>query len=267
MTRHTRDRGLYETLITEALDAHLTTLDPALTAQRAPLHEAEAADRIALHLSRVLERALASLDKRQRVEVGTALARQLVDLIVQATDTAALTPERPTAPAHMLHSILGTLPDGSAEPIPQPLIPLLDTTLLTNAPGEPRVGKQVLTEVHSADRIDVVMAFIRRTGIARTWPLEHGNPKRSARCPPRMHPRPPARSDVRSLGATSRRPAQATPSAPPPTHRPRRNPRPTRSKPHRPPAACPRPSAGTPAPPSGQARRTAPVRPRCTRAS
>ena len=49
--------------------------------------------------------------------------------------------------------------------MPEPLIPLLDTTLLTNAPGEPRVGNQLLTELHSADRIDLVMAFIRRSGI------------------------------------------------------------------------------------------------------
>jgi HKD family nuclease len=58
------------------------------------------------------------------------------------------------------------LPDGRPEAIPTPLIPLLDTTLLTNAPGEPRVGHQLATEVLSADRIDVVMAFIRRSGIA-----------------------------------------------------------------------------------------------------
>src|SRR6185369_1765633 len=36
---------------------------------------------------------------------------------------------------------------------------------LTNAPGEPGVGSQLRTEVHSADRIDVVMAFIRMSGI------------------------------------------------------------------------------------------------------
>src|SRR5262249_2926557 len=46
-----------------------------------------------------------------------------------------------------------------------PLIPLLDTTLLTNAPGEPRVGSQLVAEIASADRLDVVMAFIRRSGI------------------------------------------------------------------------------------------------------
>jgi hypothetical protein len=159
-------RGLYETLISEALDAQLNSLGESLSPHHPALHEAEAADRIALHLHRVLERAIASLDKAQRVAVGTALARHLIDVIVEATQANALASERPVAPALVLKAVLSKLPDGRAETIPQPLIPLLDTALLTNAPGEPRVGHQVLTEIHSADRIDLVMAFIRRSGIA-----------------------------------------------------------------------------------------------------
>jgi superfamily II DNA or RNA helicase len=58
------------------------------------------------------------------------------------------------------------LPDGNPEDIDTPLIPLLDSALLTNSPGEPRVGHELAAEIPSADRIDVVMAFIRRTGIA-----------------------------------------------------------------------------------------------------
>jgi superfamily II DNA or RNA helicase len=161
-----RERGLYETLITEALQEQLRGLDDRLEARRSPLHEAEAADRIALHLSRVLETSIAALDKGDRVAVGTLLARQLVDVIVQTTSANALAPERPLEPAEMLRSVLGRLPDGRFESIREPLIPLLDTTLLTNAPGEPRVGNQVMTEIHSADRIDVVMAFVRRSGVA-----------------------------------------------------------------------------------------------------
>jgi superfamily II DNA or RNA helicase/HKD family nuclease len=57
------------------------------------------------------------------------------------------------------------MPDGSVRTVGHPLIPLLDTTLLTNAPGEPRVGSQILTEIESADSIDLVMAFIRRSGL------------------------------------------------------------------------------------------------------
>ncbi len=161
-----QNRGLYETLITEELDARLRGLDDRLEVRRSKIHEAEAADRIALHLSRIVERAVASIDREKRVEVGTALARQLVDVIVGQTGAQALATERPVQEGQVLRSILGKLPDGTAEDLRQPLIPLLDTTLLTNAPGEPRVGNQLFAEIHSADRIDVVMAFIRRSGIA-----------------------------------------------------------------------------------------------------
>src|SRR5690606_16435052 len=57
-------------------------------------------------------------------------------------------------------------PDGTPQPIEEPLIPLLDSTLLTNAPGEPGLWSQLRSEIDSADAIDVVMAFIRRSGIA-----------------------------------------------------------------------------------------------------
>ena len=37
--------------------------------------------------------------------------------------------------------------------------------MLTNAPGEPRLGSQLQPEIASADAIDLVMAFIRRSGL------------------------------------------------------------------------------------------------------
>lgn len=157
-------RGLYETLVTEALEQQLRALPPDLVPRRG-LHEAEAADRLAFHLARVLERAIDNLDRNDRVAVGTALARRLIDVVVAEAQTDSLESERPTEPAAVLEAVLGRLPDGRPEAIASPLMPLLDTALLTNAPGEPRVGAQVVTEIASADRIDLVMAFIRRSGI------------------------------------------------------------------------------------------------------
>jgi superfamily II DNA or RNA helicase/HKD family nuclease len=164
MTRHVR--GLYEVLITETLDAQLRDLGDRLDARRDGLRSAEAADRVALHLARVIQRVVASVEDRERVGVSIALARRLITEIEASIGDADALPERPIEPGAVLHAITGRRPDGSAESIPEPLIPLLDTTLLTNAPGEPRVGNQVLAEILSADRIDVVMAFVRRSGIA-----------------------------------------------------------------------------------------------------
>ena len=160
------DRGLYEVLITEALDAQLSRLGDRLQAIRGDLRAAEAADRIGLHLARVVGQAIAAIDERERTAVGIDLARRLIDMIREMPDASGLAAERPVEAGELLRSIIGRLPDGRPESIAAPLIPLLDTTLLTNAPGEPRVGHQVSAEIHSADRVDVVMAFIRRSGIS-----------------------------------------------------------------------------------------------------
>ncbi|MCE7939093.1 MAG: hypothetical protein DYG90_11045, partial [Chloroflexi bacterium CFX6] len=75
-------RGLYEALITEALDAELRDLDGRLEAVRGRLHPAEAPDRVALHIGRIVQRAVAAMgDERDRVAASIALARRLIQEI------------------------------------------------------------------------------------------------------------------------------------------------------------------------------------------
>jgi superfamily II DNA or RNA helicase/HKD family nuclease len=165
--------GIYETLVTEALVAELASLTPGLRESRSKLRSAEAADRLALHISRVIKRLVASLDEKDRVAVGVRITRLVMSGLAKAVSARVASAsaaidlaDRPVHPGEVLHAITRVLPDGSAEKIRPPLIPLLDTAILTNAPGEPTVGSQVLTEIHSADAIDLVMAFIRYTGIS-----------------------------------------------------------------------------------------------------
>lgn len=157
--------GLYESLITERLASAVASLDQTQVVVRAALDPNEAPDRIALHTAEVIERGIAQLGIEGRTTKGIALARQLIDLIASATDSPDLLADRPTA-VDVLKAVTGYKPDGSHATPEEPLTPLLDTTLLTNAPGEPRVGLQLLSELASADRVDIVMAFVRWSGIA-----------------------------------------------------------------------------------------------------
>ncbi len=157
-------RGLYEKLITEGVEEALQHLDARLRAQRTALHPEEAPDRIALHLATLVRRALSALSSTQRREVGVQLAREISRLL--AAGNAAVDESDLLSPAgEVLQAIAALQLDGSPEEIPQPATPLLDTTLLTNAPGEPRIGFQLASEIGSADRIDILMAFVRQTGI------------------------------------------------------------------------------------------------------
>ena len=160
------ERGLYEILVTEALEAHLQELGERLQALRSSLRPAEAADRIALHLSRIIQRALSAVGDEERVSVSIALARsmlQQIDAAVKGTDAsrrgADRVGERSSCSGRQTARRLSRRDPGAP-----------DSAARHDAPHQ-RAGRAsgrqpVATEIQSADRIDVVMAFIRRSGIA-----------------------------------------------------------------------------------------------------
>lgn len=156
--------GLYEQLVTAGLDHQLGGLDARDVAQRSELDKEEAADRIALHLGQLVRRAIAGMDQNTRAKAGLALAQQVMELLKESS--RAVDADDLLSPAgDVLRAVSRLQPDGQPEIIALPATPLLDTTLLTNAPGEPRIGFQLASELPSADRIDVLMAFIRQTGV------------------------------------------------------------------------------------------------------
>jgi superfamily II DNA or RNA helicase len=157
-------RGLFESLVTQELRERLADVAPDLTSIE-PLRNADAADRIAFHLARVIERAIEAFPEADRAEAGARVASAVIARLHESTGKSFVLVDEPDGDPRVLRAVRGRRPDGLPEIIQQPMIPLLDTVLLTNSPGEPRVGHQIQAEIESADRIDVVMAFIRRSGI------------------------------------------------------------------------------------------------------
>jgi superfamily II DNA or RNA helicase/HKD family nuclease len=158
--------GLYEALITGALDKRLATLVAAVvTPKLRDLADAEAADRLSRHLATVVTRAIEALPEEGRAQAGAGMVEKLIELLSEESDAVDRDVDIPLDPARVLSAILRLRPDGSPAVLETPLTPLLDTTLLTNSRGEPAIGHELRAEVHSADSIDVVMAFVRLSGI------------------------------------------------------------------------------------------------------
>jgi superfamily II DNA or RNA helicase/HKD family nuclease len=156
--------GLYESLITRELRAKLDRLaSGTLVPRDRELSSADAADRIAWHVSRHIERTLLDVSEEDRVSVAIKVAQSLLDQLGEVTRTEI--GGQLAEPASVLHAILRRRPDGQPEELDSPMIPLLDTTLLTNSPGEPTLWSQLISEIASAESINLVMAFIRRSGI------------------------------------------------------------------------------------------------------
>lgn len=158
--------GLYESLVTESLQRALELIDSkSRTVQTRKLHPGEVGDRLALHLGKIIISALSNINEKDRVELGTQLVRDLIGKIESTLPSAEVGIDQLIQPGAVLSAVLPLNPDGTTLNVSKPLTPLLDTILLTNARGEPRIGAQILGEIDSADRIDIVMAFIRRSGI------------------------------------------------------------------------------------------------------
>ena len=159
--------GLYEALLTGRLEQVLARLPlDRLQPELAPLADAESADRVSRHVAELLARTIEAAPERERATVGIRLAAALVThLRSLATRDLGLEQDVPNDPGTVLQAVLRLRPDGTPEPIERPLTPLLDTTVLTNAPGEPAVAHELRAEAPSADAIDVVMAFIRFSGV------------------------------------------------------------------------------------------------------
>ena len=160
---HPLTPGLYERLVSEALEARLSALAGDDLLDVRPLGVADSPDRIARHLSGEITRALASVPDETRVEAAVEIANSVVRNLRKLVPPVEL--EALAGPARVLHAVRDRGPDGRPRTLTLPLTPLLDTTLLTNAPGEPNLWSQLKSEIASADRIDVIMAFIRKSGI------------------------------------------------------------------------------------------------------
>lgn len=166
MAEHGLEPGLYEALLTGALEKRLADLVvAAVSPDVRPLADAEAADRFSRHVAAVVARAIEAAPETERATVGLDIAEKLIELLSTLSRAVDQEDDVPLDPGRVLAAILRRQPDGSPEALETPLTPLLDTTLLTNSPGEPAVGHELRAEVHSSDSIDLVMAFVRWSGI------------------------------------------------------------------------------------------------------
>jgi superfamily II DNA or RNA helicase len=145
------DEGLYESLHTAALQRRLQGL-PNGAAIFAALDKAAAPDVLARHVAEIVRRSLSTNDDGQRRQ---DLVNKLVDLLEAHDDDAVL----------KLEQLLAISVAPGVHRVVRPAMPLSDTALLTNTKDEPSLGAELQAEIASADRVDLLCAFVKWHGM------------------------------------------------------------------------------------------------------
>ncbi len=142
--------GAYDRLITATLLARLQGLHVA----KQPAEEAETAELLGAHLGRLVARRLALLPHDQRVAAANRLIETLGD-----PDLVAPGPEQLTAVARNEAPGVWRLLDI------RPQVPLSRPALLTNSRADPKLGAELRAEMATADRVDLLCAFVKFYGL------------------------------------------------------------------------------------------------------
>ena len=152
--------GVYESLLTDRLNQLLNT-NAHLVCDLRDVEEAEQPQMIARHLARLIERALRAAPTP---EARIALVR---DILSALPDPEAMQEALYAEEPDRIKRLDAIKPAGivDAARYVRPATPFSDTALMTNARDEPTLAAELRAELASADRVDLLCAFVKWQGV------------------------------------------------------------------------------------------------------
>ncbi|MEX0768855.1 MAG: DUF3427 domain-containing protein [Microthrixaceae bacterium] len=175
--------GLYDRLIDGLLADSLRELDAdragRLRSTIEQVDPAELPDRVGELIGGWAKEVVASVGPKDRAQTAVRLSQAVLAAVQavhespgeQKSRAVALDDRRGiTEPVNRLIAVEHLDPTQQPILIEHPITPLRDTVLMTNSRDQPTVGREIKAEIDSAERIDLVLAFIRWTGIRDLLP-------------------------------------------------------------------------------------------------
>ncbi|MFB0626444.1 DUF3427 domain-containing protein [Streptomyces sp. AB3(2024)] len=151
--------GLHETLITSALEKQLQELITAGSLViEAPVGSESSQHVLTRHVAHAVSEVLKRLPPGDRVDATNEILRSL-----SAFEGAQGQVEPIAEGPRQLLAVDGPAPSGAYTT--RPSTPLSETALITNSPEDPSLGSELRAELATADRIDLLCAFVKWHGL------------------------------------------------------------------------------------------------------
>ncbi len=158
--------GLYEELVTKDSAASLEALEE-LAAEIGNLTSDTAPQILARHVYTLLEKALRSAPKEDKLATQLSLVERLVALLSDTPWEAGVDlQDDAQRPGTMLLSIRDKASDRLGTGVAtRPSLSLRQSDLIVNGPRDLSLGNQIRSELASADRVDLLLAFLKFSGL------------------------------------------------------------------------------------------------------
>jgi len=159
--------GLYEAVLTRQLMEQIASLSPELSPELRKLDPEAAPYAIAQTLLVALVRALGSFRDDDRLARQVDMANQVLELVRTEAQRSGLLPDDniEEAAQQLLAITERSANLASPQPPARPHIPLRSSDLLVNGPNDYRIGAELGRELASADRVDLLLSFLKWSGL------------------------------------------------------------------------------------------------------
>ena len=159
--------GLYESLITRTLEQTLHKAGEAIHQTSTQIAADEGDHLFAQEIYRAALKAFSSIRGKDATEKVTLYNNLLRFLSEQVQHAGIEESDFAIAPPHRLLSVTPRVNEGLSEgrPIRRPQISLRESDLLVNGPRDVQLISELKREFASADRVDVLVAFLKWSGV------------------------------------------------------------------------------------------------------
>ncbi len=157
-------KGLYDRLLDEDLQEVLMA-HPDMVPSLAKIEEDAEPDVMAQFVRQILKGALPQKNERERV----LLLNRLIQLLAEC-DGLEYTQKKcllTTGPQHVLRQVRQSEKDSL---LPEPETSLRFSSLLTGSADDPQLERELRSEMMSADRVDILVSFIKWSGLQLLMP-------------------------------------------------------------------------------------------------
>jgi hypothetical protein len=157
--------GIYDKLIDEGLKEALAR-HPEIRSIMCMIDPEEEPARYAAFVGKIVEQAL-----REETDpsIRFALCNRLIEILAAQPKRVHLEKHRLVAPGRSV--LLEITPPHFGTPgIPRPQTPIVESSLFTGSPSEPQLAHELIEEMRSADEVDILVSFIKWSGLRLLMP-------------------------------------------------------------------------------------------------
>lgn len=158
-------KGIYEQLISDKINKELQQRKDEIEIDSEPIEKEEAKDILSKYLSQVVKKSLTLIktkDINEQIDICNNIINYLSD---EAEDEEIKIDNNIYEKGEILLSIEEKKNKSNLKNIIRPLTPISQSFLFTNSNNEPDLVSELKREILSSDSIDIIVSFIRWTGI------------------------------------------------------------------------------------------------------